>query len=337
MSEPEAPRGTDYVEIPGDIVLRQPIALTGATMYGWLLDADYARLQALCDRVFNSRPSGFQYRPLIPAVALVCANMARGQSTDPVDHAKGGMSERDLGFWMPVVRGRQKGDLFEIDQLAWYHPYLFIDNEAAFVVGRETYGFRKYIGTCTMPASTHDVSTFAVDTLYIEHFAPDAWGQVGRLWTLAADGERGDLTVTYRSLEHLVEAAAVGLRERFATRTEELPVPTWQLLENLVRDLVHGLVPMAFLRQLRDVAHANLAAYQAIVEAPCKLTSFRGAGLVRPHTLAIKTVDSHPIVDQLGLRNGTTTGGVTSIEAGVGWWLGIDFVMADGTTLWQSR
>ena len=55
----------------------------------------------------------------------------------------------------------------------------------------------------------------------------------------------------------------------------------------------------------------------------------RGAGLVRPHTLTIKTVASHPIVSQLGLR-------APSFETGIGWWIGLDFVMGNGITIWEA-
>jgi len=320
---------TPYVEIPGDLVLRQPIALTGVTMYCWMLDASWSALNQLCDLVFNGRPSGWEYRPLLPACALVCADMARGQSRDPADHAKGGMPERDLGFWVPLVRGKRVGGRFEMAELVWYHPYLFIDNEAAFVVGRETYGFRKYIGECAMPTSASDRSTFAVKTLFIEKFSPSATGTVDWLWELTADGARGELKAEMSSLAHLIEEAVKGLRERFARSNEGFPVPTWELIENLVRDLVRGEVPMVFLRQIRDIARADLAAYQAIVEAPCKMTAWHGAGFVRPHQLSIKTVDSHPIVKQLGLR-------APSFATGIGWWIGLDFAMENGTTIWEA-
>jgi hypothetical protein len=322
---------TKYIELPGEIVLRQPIALTGATMYCWLLDADPAKLRTLCDQVFNGLPSGWEYRPLLPAVALICADMGRGQSMDPVDHEKGGMPEKDLGFWVPLVRGKTKDGVFFMDAIVWYHPYLFIDNEAAFVVGRETYGFRKYSAECTMPGGDDDASTFAVKTLYIEKFAATSTGEVGTLWTLTADGKRGPLGAELSSFEHLIEEAVKGVRERFGRTSDGsgFPVPTWQLIETLMRDLLKGEVPMVFLRQIRDVSKCDCAAYQAIIEAPCKMTKWRGAGLVRPHTLTIKTVDSHPIVSQLGLR-------APSFETGIGWWIGLDFIMGNGTTIWEA-
>jgi hypothetical protein len=321
-----------YVELPGELVLRQPIALTGATLHTWWLDADRGALRTLCDDAFN-RPSGgaLEYRPLLPAVMLVCADIARGQSLDPADAGKGGMPERDLGFWVPLARGRTVGARFVVDALVWYHPYLFIDNAAAFVVGRETYGFRKYLATCTMPTAPGDPATFAVDTLVIDRFGKDATGRIARLWQLdAADAQpHRELIPELHTLEEGITHLVGELRERFADRVDELPVPSWQLVETLLADLARGEVPMVFLRQFRDVARPDLAAYQAIVEAPCRLTRWHGGGLTRPARLTILPVDSHPIVTQLGLAGAQLT-------ARRGLWTKIDFVMAAGRTLWQA-
>jgi hypothetical protein len=295
-----------YVELPGDIVLRQPIALTGATMYCWLLDADQSKLRALCDAAFT-QPSGGKVtvEPLLPIVMLVCADIARGQSVDPPDHDKGGCPERDFGFWVPVaVNG----------QLAWYQPYLFIDNEAAFVVGRETFGFRKYIGTCWWP-EVGAPSIYSVDTLVIPTFTPTSTGSVQQLWTLDAGGTlRGDLTSMFDTVDAVLAHPALS---------------RWKLLESFLRDAVKGQVPMVFLRQFRSIVDASQAAYQSIVTAPCQLNAWTGAGLAPPHTLTITPVDSHPIVAQLGLSGGT-------IDSGWGVWTQIDFTMANGTVLWTA-
>lgn len=295
----------EYVELPGEIVLRQPIALTGATMMCWLLDADLSKLQALCSKAFTT-PSGGKVKvePLLPMVMLVCANIDRGQSTDPVDHAKGGMAERDFGFWVPVtVNGA----------IAWYQPYLFIDNEAAFVVGRETYGFRKYSATTAWPEKD-EPSYYFVDTLVIDKFSPTATGGIAQLWSLVAEGVRGELLHELETVEDLLAHPKL---------------PRWKTLESALRDAIKGQVPMVFLRQFRDIANASRAAYQSIVSAPCQLTKFSGAGLARPHSLTIVPVDSHPIVSQLGLTGQT-------IDTGWGVWCAIDFTMADGVSLWEA-
>lgn len=315
-----------YVELPGEIVLRQPIALSDAMMYAWPLEADLAHLQALCDQVFNV-PSGgaVMYRPLLPVAMLVCAQIGRGQSTDPIDHAKGWMAERDLGFWVPLVRGKLVDGAFHAEALVWYQPYLFIDNEAALVVGRETYGFRKYAANIQFPASPSDRAAYVVETLIIPTFGPNQQGVVRELWRAEAEGARGELASVFGSLRELVEHVVPHLRARFEGRGEL----TWALIEALIRDMIEGLVPMVFLRQFRDLAHADQAAFQDIVEAPCQLDHFHGAGIARPHQLTIQYADSHPIVRQLGLAG-------SQIDLGLGLWLHIDFTMANGAPRWSA-
>jgi hypothetical protein len=318
-----------YVEQAGDLVLRQPVDLTGATMMCWLLDADIAKLRAMTQRTFTDPSNGaVEVQPLFPAVMLVCANIARGQSTNPVDHAKGGMPERDYGFWVPCARGHRDPDgKFVLEELVWYQPYLFIDNEAAFVVGRETYGFRKYIGDLTWPEAG-EPSTFTVDTLLIKQFSPEATGKVDELFRLDATGLRGTLSSTWDAMDPLIELVVRKLRDRFSNRRDELAVD-WEFIENEIRDMIRGEVPMVFLRQFRSIAVADEACYQAITRAPCLLRKFHGAGIARAHLLSIHPADSCPLVADLGLAGPT-------IDTGLGLWLGIDFLMDVGANLWEA-
>ena len=56
------------------------------------------------------------------------------------------------------------------------------------------------------------------------------------------------------------------------------------------------------LKQFRNVTDGRRADAQSIVEAPAKVTAFRGAGnLAGDWKMKIETYDSHPIVSELGL------------------------------------
>lgn len=316
------------------MVLRQPIACDRTTMYNFLVDADWHALVRLCDQAFRE-PSGgaVVVRPLVPAVMVVAADIQRGHSRDPVDGQKGWARERDLGFWIPVARGRFDDDDpsdFEIEQVGWYQPYLFIDNPAAVFVGRETYGFAKAFGTCEMPSSAVDPSRFRVETLVIDTFTPATEARREELYRLERDddGPLGALSSSIGSFTELVVETSARLARHFFGRAG-LPMPTWELLKNLYASLKDGLVPMFFLRQFRDVAEPDRAAYQAIIEAPCDLTAFRGGGFLDEHVLTIRTCASHPIARDLGLSPGR-------IETGFGFWADFDFDIALGKELWRA-
>jgi hypothetical protein len=320
-----------YVERGGELVLRQPIRCSNTTMYTWLVEGDWDALHALCDQAF-AQPSGgaVVVRPLLPMVAVVAAEIGHGQSTLAPDRDKGWCPERVVGWWGPGARATLDGDRFEVEQIGWYQPYLFIDNPSAVFTGRETYGFAKSIGTCTMPRRPDDPSRFAVTTQVIETFTPGTEATFAELFRIerADGGPLGALVSTFESvLEAFAKVEARLLLRAFGRGA--LPIPTLTLVKNLYDGLREGLVPMFFLKQFRDVADGSRACYQAIVEAAADLHSFRGGGFLDDHLLTIRAVDSHPIARDLGLAPG-------AIETGWGYWAAFDFTIADGKVLWEA-
>jgi hypothetical protein len=320
-----------YVDRGGDLVPCQPIDCNQTTMYTWLVEADWDALERMCDHVFT-QPSGgaVVVRPLLPLVAVVCADTKHGQASTPPDRDKGYSAERDFGFWVPCARGRLDGDRFEIEQVGWYQPYLFVDSGAAVMAGREIYGFAKSFATCEMPSDAHAPSRFVVTTQLIERFKPTTAAKVEELYRLErADG--GPLGALASSFDSVLEAFAK-VEARLLLRAfghGSLPRPTLALLKNLYDGLREGLVPLFFLKQFRDVADGTRACYQAILEAPCDLVTWRGGGFLDDHILTIRDFDSHPIVRDLGLAHG-------AIETGWGFWAAFDFTMSRGKILWQS-
>ncbi len=321
-----------YVARGGDLVLAHPIECLHTTTYAFLIEADWDALVATCDRAF-AEPSGgaVVVRPIMPLVAVVAADIRRGQASAPPDRDKGWSTERDLGFWIPCARGRLDGDGdLAVDQVGWYQPYLFIDNPAAVFTGRETFGFAKAFATCDVPGHRDDPSRFRVTTQVIERFAPSARAEIGELYRLERtdDGPLGTLESTFDNvLEAFVKVEARLLLR--ALGPGRVPRPTFALLRNLYDGLRDGLVPMFFLKQFRDVADPTTACYQAIVEAPCRLGAWRGGGYLPEHVLTIRDVDSHPIARDLGLPD-------RPIETGWGLWADFDFTIEPGQALWQA-
>lgn len=320
-----------YVERGGEAVLKQPIRCSNTTMYTWLVEADWDALHALCDRAF-AQPSGgaVVVRPLVPLVAVVAAEIGHGQSQVAPDKDKGWCPERDLGFWVPCARGRMDGDRFEVEQIGWYQPYLFIDNAAAVFTGRETYGFAKTIATCEMPRRPSDPARFAVTTQVIETFTPGTEARVAELYAIerADGGPLGALESTFDTALEAFARVQLAL-VKGALGAGALPLPTLELVKNLYEGVKEGLVPLFFLKQFRDVTDGSRACYQAIVEAACDLHTFRGGGLLDEHVLRIHAFDSHPIARDLGLPAGP-------IATGVGFWVSIDFSMMNGKTIWEA-
>ena len=235
----------------------------------------------------------------------MCADITNSFSTVPPDSNKGWMSERDFGVWVPVVRNGRIG---------WYLPYVFVDNVAAMVTGREVFGFFKQQAVLTMPPTPRAPGMFAIDALVIPTFSPTSQAQNLRLLTItttqaAPAGSWGSVREAADAIKGILPAG----------------ISWWQLVENLVEDLVTGDVPMVFLKQFRDATDPTKACYQAVIEANSHLDHWYDGWVTAPHDIAITPVDSHPIAAECGLA--------TPLASVIGFWCRMDFTMQAGRVI----
>jgi hypothetical protein len=291
-----------YIARGGDLVMAAPLALRGATMYSFLVDADFGALQKLVDAQLNAIAGAGTYAPLAGFAAIVCADITNSYSTVPPDSEKGWMAERDFGVWIPVVRDGRIG---------WYLPYVFVDNVAAMLTGREVFGFFKQQATLAMPPNPRAPGMFAIDALVIPEFAPSSQAQNLRLMTITATdaAPEGSWKNVRDAADALRALAPAG-------------VSWWEIVKNVVEDLATGDVPMVFLKQFRDVADPTQACYQAIVEAPSHLDRWHDGWFTSAHDIVITECASHPIAAECGLA--------TPLRSKTGFWCRMDFTMKAG-------
>jgi hypothetical protein len=311
-----------------------PLQLHDATMSAFLVGADLGALTAMIDAQLNavSAAAGVVYKPLLPMVAVICADVVTSYSTTPPDDAKGWNGERDFGIWVPIVAGTIAPDgSWRAGRIGWYLPYVFVDNVAAMVTGREVYGFFKQLAVLTCPATPTAPGMFAIDALVIPRYAPSAQAENLRLLTITdtdpgapAGGPPGG--APWADARSAAVAVWATLKRAFFDGAVGLPVPAWDLVVNLLEDLVTGDVPLVFLKQFRGAGVEATACYQAVVEAPAKLERWKGGWFTTPKTIAITPVDSHPIVRECGLAGATITGAF-------GFWCQMDFVMQPGKVI----
>jgi len=91
---------------------------------------------------------------------------------------------------------------------------------------------------------------------------------------------------------------------------------------------------MVFLKQFRDVADGRMACYQAIVEAPNRMTHGPiDAGLLHGDwELAIEQFATVRLIDRLGLRVRASDGKVRSV---FDFWIKFAFTAEPGRVVWQ--
>src|ERR1700752_5191989 len=116
-----------YVDRNGDIVYRPPYMESRSRLGVWPLASDGAALQRVLDVALN-QPSGgaVTYRPLLPAVLLVLANIDQVSSLDARDRECGWVPEQDVCFWILAGAYKNVGGKEELDPLAFYIPYIWV-------------------------------------------------------------------------------------------------------------------------------------------------------------------------------------------------------------------
>jgi uncharacterized protein with NAD-binding domain and iron-sulfur cluster len=298
----------------------------------FLFKADYKQLQALCDKYLNNPmgPDGpYRYLPLLPYAPLVYADM-KVFSLNESDRNVGWMREVDLSFWVLTVGLKRVGKLYLPDHVAFFLPYLFVNNSYAIATGREVFGFQKTEGFFKTPPDIQHPE-FSVDSLAFKTLSPDTEGVIQPLLRMekVAGSQAADPAETWADRSQAGRAIL-----RLLTGNEAGEVALEGLADKIsLFDHLNINVPIVFLKQFRDIADTEKAAYQAIVKAPATLTEFHGGGLLLDrYQLVLNDLQSHPIAKTLGLQ--TEQGRIEAIAAA---WLHIDFPMQEGVELWRAK
>jgi hypothetical protein len=219
------------------------------------------------------------------------------------------------------------GGIFLPDHLAWFLPFLFVDESNVIATGREVYGFNKQAGQIQKPASIQRPE-FSLDVVGIPEFKPEATAKLERLLNL-------------RSVDHAIGEEPSGIwRSWENARTAITP----EILKALATDsknkaaeiatlLVTHQMRLVFLKQFRDVTNTQQACYQAIVEAPLMVQTFRQGGfLAEKFVLNVHRLDSHPLADILGLHLEND-----EQQSTLGLWMKLDFMLGEGVEIWKAH
>ena len=92
----------------------------------------------LVERMFNE-PAGsaIEYRALGAQVLLLVGSFDRVTSLTPPFDRWGAVRETQASFWIPVLAGRDLGELFLAERVLLAVPYIFVDNPMSYLGGRE--------------------------------------------------------------------------------------------------------------------------------------------------------------------------------------------------------
>ena len=297
-------------------VLRGPYLQTDARLALFLFQADLRRLTALCQQRLNvSSDFAYQYMPVSSSLMLVYADMLVS-SRDARDAQAGRIPETEASFWVLTAAMKKTRAGPVPNHLAWFLPYLLVDEGSAIATGREVYGFPKLAARFEKPEAIQRPA-FGADVLGFQAFGAQAVAQRERLLTLEAPSAPGPAPA--RDLASLKRHFADELSREMRVGVGGAP------LEWAARFL-NEHIPLVFLKQFRDAQDPRKACYQRLVEAPLQLETFYEGGLLPGgYRLHLAALDSHPLWHSLGLAAGQS--------ARLGAWMQVDFALGNGVEL----
>jgi hypothetical protein len=223
-----------YVQNDDDWVFPAPVLLSNANARAFPFLAHGATLSALCARFSVGGATVRPWHDVLPLVLVFGAASDDIRSTDPRYEDWGRLSEREVGVFVPVVVEKD-GSTFA----ALLCPYLFVDNGATLVAGREIYGLPK------------ELATFP------------AWPGGGVPMPLWVTGlvleQRGDLA-TQKPI--LTVSELLGMSAGAGTTWDHHSVLTdlWKALLD-----ADASIPLVSLKQFHAIEDGTSACYQALV------------------------------------------------------------------------
>ncbi len=315
-----------FIRYGGNAIVRQPFAIRHVTAFGFAVDADADRLQALCDRTLNLAPDT-RYRVLSSTVLITFMRMAQLSSQLSAEAAQGSYSETELNVSL-FLAAEEKGALVWLPaRLVWHMPYLWLDSSAALIAGRDAYGFPKQYGTVTMPLGEGRTADFSVTAEVLNRFAPTAQASIQPIITAhRTDSPVLEFEQPFGQVSETAEA--------FVRQALRITEPLLFIGASLADLTAEHLLNLVFLRQLPDIADGSQACYQSIAEASSLPQAFRSGGFLRgDYEITIPHHDSVPWAQELGLAPGA---GNVTLHPHAAFHLDIDFDLTAGREIWTA-
>lgn len=297
MEEPDAPAAPlPYIEYGGRLNTPPSFPSTGGRFRGFVLTAERERLRSLCERLFDEPAAGaVEYRAIGSSVLLLVGAFAEVRSSARGFEHFGSTMEVQASMWFPVAAGSTRKGRFTADRIVMAVPYIWVDNAMSLTGGREIYGYPKSLGR-------FDPEDAVGERVRIATFGGNFGADSRAGWRPMIEIARGRRTSRSEqpSSAH-PPAGADGATRPQPGRVRELALGA-KAFDGLRRRRLRQL----FLKQFRDVAVEGAACYQAVIEAPIRVTRSTWRPSLKAWHVAIHSLDSHPVAEELGVRSQIT-------------------------------
>ncbi|MGH7780164.1 MAG: acetoacetate decarboxylase family protein [Candidatus Binataceae bacterium] len=301
-----------YVEYGGLATTPQPDLIDDCVLYGFFPRADCQKLASLCKRVFAA-PSGGAVNcvPLSDRVMLTFGRAAKVRPKLKPYAQMGYGAEKQVAFWIPV-RVSTKGSAKQFPSLAWFVPYMWVDNPLSLCGGREIFGWAKNWGSMTLADESpkRDFTLHAYGGNYNPGSASGYFPLIA-VTPLSVSTSKPANSRVDAVLEWLLKEAQKGIEEEFQT---------------LFKWFAKSTAPIVFLKQFRSVSNGLVASVQEIAGTTTDVRRMKSLQpILTRHQLAVQPSNSHPIIPELG---------ITNQKLWPGFEIKMDFTLQNGTRLW---
>lgn len=307
-----------YVERDNEIVYRPPFLQKGSYLSSFIVGSPREKQQAILDTELNNLSGGdpYRYRAVVDSAALVLANIGQVRSLDERDAQRGWVSEVDVCWWILAAAERDG----KFDHLAWFIPYIWVDNPYTMVNGRETFGFPKSFAWSRIPTGPSDLDgTFWADALVLPTYTPETEVSRQRILELTL-GPHDPITEIVDGIKAFEKVLAHVFKHTFADAV---------LAARMMAEALSGKMPVVYLKQFRSITDPRAACYQAIIESNTTVHGFHGAGLL-PFGFQLKTfpMASVDVAGHLGFDN--------TANVDIAMWAKLDFSVDLGKEIWRA-
>jgi hypothetical protein len=311
-----------YVEFGGLASAPGPLQCDDTTLYVFGLQADHAKLDALCQRVFRTPTGGaMDYRPLGDHVILTFGVVGAIRPTLEPWHSMGAVREPQVGFWIPVARVEEDDGKLVGQDFGMFCAAMMLDNPISLLSGREDYGYPKTMGWSEMPSDGDLTAPFTLDVFGMDYGTGEQ-PERRRLMALTPVGE--ELSEVELALGDILEVGEWIKDTLFDKPEVDLGL---HFAVEFARALHAHRVNQVFLKQIRATQDGRRADVQQVVVAPAVTKNVTVTQLDHDYDLVLEHLDSHPLHDELGIADQRVTLAMR---------MHFDFLIEAGQVRWQA-
>jgi hypothetical protein len=319
----------EYIEGYCDMQMAPPYSFQGVDIWSFPLLADLGTVQALVDKYLGPFQGQGQTFALIPGatpsqrqrtlVYMMVLDYARMRCMDGT--LSGYLSQKEFLFGIVVRRTRSDagpggGPLAD---LAFFSPTIFVDNPSSSICGNTVLGYPKQLAWFQLPE--RNPYPIQIETQVFVDDDPDT-GQ--SLQLIANIKDAMSLIPGAKALKSLFPFGDI---ERLFGPKGVFPLESafFELFQRHNQQMSYDVIQ---LKQFRNAEDSRQASYKALVTGTVEIKTVRGAGLLPPAIVDLKSYASLSIPAELGLQS---SGGLYLPLSP--YWINCEFEMGQMTEL----